>query len=410
MTTSNEKPPDEQIEVSNYEELISAILDLISEHESSGQLIINNYDGENVQTDVARARREIMFDHPVGAYAVAEITGVVTRIVSYFEVDIGIEYKRTRQQIDSIVNVSTLRYLRTELLSVMSDYRDEVVFRTTLQITEEDIVGFVEETYYQNPRRIVILPVTVVETFPLRGEDRIFELHLGYADRASILRKNGENLALYVRRNALLAVGDNDAEILLSLVENLVAASLYDAGAARAISVHGAQNWTVTAHGALANGRAVGEGFAMAFKALCDELGFECHVVLGYLNGMIHAWNIVSLNEEYYHIDVAMCDLNGIETAFLKTDLDFIGRYTWDMESTERCNGTLTYEDIVGPEDPEDPEELEDDGDEGGPGNPGEGTGEAPNQPGGETAGTEVDSGEQTESATENSNEDTTER
>jgi len=294
-----------------------------------------------------------MRDDAVVVYAVEDISGVASRIVSYYEIDITVVYKHTKQQIDSIVNASTLRYLKAELLSIISENSEEAVIRTSRDITEDDIIELVKETYYENPRMVVMMPVTVLETFTTSGADKIFELRFGYIEQAGILRQHGANLSVYVRRNAEQAVGETDAEILLSLANNLIAACIYDEGTARAISVHGAQNFAATAYGALVNGSAVGEGFAMAFKALCDELGFECHVVLGYLNGMVHAWNIVPLYGENYHIDVAMCALNGIETAFLKNDADFLRSYSWNTEKTVSCKGTLTYEDIVGPEEEE---------------------------------------------------------
>jgi len=355
-----ERPPEEQIEVSNYDELKTELLNFVVQHVNTGRIYATNYDGD-VTADAQVACREILNYDPIGTYALLDISCHATRIVSYYEVDVNIDYKRTKQQIESIVNVSTLRYLRTELLNVMSDYREEAVIRTTLNITTEDIIALVRETFYQNPRRTVMMPVMAVETFPVSGNDKIYELRFGYVERASILRQHGANLERYVRRNAELAVGENDAEILLSLIENLTAASIYDAGTARTISVHGAQNFAATAFGALVNGSAVGEGFAMAFKALCDELGFECIVVLGHLDGMIHAWNIVSLYGDHYHIDVAMCSVDGIESAFLKTDADFVERYSWNMEGTISCKGTLTYEDIVGTE-----EEAESQGEEAG--------------------------------------------
>jgi len=353
--TPYEKPPEERIEVSNYGELLAVILDLVTEHVDTGNMQASNYDGD-IQTDVDRACGEILHNNPIGAYAVANLTGETKRIVSIYEINISIEYKRTKQQIDSIVNVSTQRYLRTELLSVMSNYYEEAVFRTALNITEEDIQGYVREAYYQNPRRIVMLPVVAVEFYPENGEDRIFELRFGNMVQPGILRQYGVNLSQqYVRRNANNAVGETDAEILLSLANNLIASTSFDEKTARAISVHGAQNFAATAYGALANGNAVGEGFAMAYKALCDELGLDCRVVLGYRNGMVHAWNIVFLFGDYYHIDVAMCAANGIETAFLKTDEDFAADYSWDTEATVKCRGTLTYADIVGSEETAEP-------------------------------------------------------
>ena len=70
--------------------------------------------------------------------------------------------------------------------------------------------------------------------------------------------------------------------------------------------------------------------------------------------------NIVYLYGEFYHIDVAMCALNGIETAFLKTDEDFEEMmYTWDRVTTVRCVGTLTLYDILGPDDTDEPDDID---------------------------------------------------
>ena len=352
-----ERSPEEQVvEISNYDELKEEIMGLVMDFSESGKMIAYTYDGD-ISADIAQVRREILGSDPIGAYAVESITGVATRIVSYSEIEIEIAYKRTQQQVESIVNVSTLRYLRIELLRVMSGHQDEALFRTSLQITDEIVDEITRELYYQNPRNIVMLPVTAVEAFPRQGEDRIYELRFRYIEQSSLMQQYGMSLSAYARRIAGLSVGENDAEILLSLAENLMAASIFEQGLARTISVHGAQNLAATAYGALVNGRAVGEGYAMAFKALSDVLGFDCRVVLGHLDGMIHAWNIIFLYGDYYHVDIAMCDVYGIETAFIKTDEDFMDRYSWDIDNTVRCSGLLTYEELFVPEEIDDTED-----------------------------------------------------
>ena len=391
-----EKPPVEQIVVADYEEFKAVLLDLIYTHEVSAQILCHNFDGEDVQSEVMRASEEIMFEHPVGAYAVADFTVTTAKVMSSFEVDIEIEFKRTAEQIGSIINASTSRYLMTQLLNIMSEHREEAAIRTSMMLSEEEIFEQIREIYYQNPRRIVMLPIVAVEIFPKEAEltvgeddplpsgdefftgdddtfpaetaappvesgtiqstwvDRIYEIKFSYVESPSILQVYRDNLALYVRQNAERALGETDAEILLSLVYNLMASTEFDEGTARTISIHGAQNFAATASGALVRGLAVGEGFAMAFKALCDELRFDCRVVLGYIDDRVHAWNIVSLDGDYYHIDVAMCVVNGLETAFLKSDTDFEELYSWDRDNTVRCEGTLTLEDIVGTEVPDD--------------------------------------------------------
>jgi len=351
------RPSIEQIAVSGYDEFFLTLLGLILDHETENQLIYHPLDGEDVQAEIQRACYVILNEHPIGAYAVADITVNAIRLVTYFEVDIVIEYKRTHEQLDSIITISTERYMRTQLLNIMSEHREEAIIRSNLRLSDEEITEFVRETYYQNPRRVVMLPFVTVETFPEEGVDRIYEVKFSYTESPSMLQQYSDQLLLYVRRNAANAVGETDAEILLFLVENLIASATFDEGTARTIHTHGAPNLAATAFGALVGGSAVGEGFAMAFKALCDELGFDNRVVLGYFDGRIHAWNIVSLEDNFYHIDVAMSAVNGLETAFLKTDTDFMEMYQWDRENTVRCEGTLTLEDIIGPEEPEEPDD-----------------------------------------------------
>ena len=60
--------------------------------------------------------------------------------------------------------------------------------------------------------------------------------------------------------------------------------------------------------GALLNNKCVCEGFAKAFKFLCDKIDLECWVVTGKGSSSIgtgpHAWNIVKINGYYHHVDV----------------------------------------------------------------------------------------------------------
>jgi len=353
-----EIPPEERIEVSNFDELKQEILNFVMHHEDSGR-IYASYNGD-VTEDVKKACDEIKNDDPYGAYAVLKITGIATKVVSYYEIDVNIEYSRTKQQVDSIKEISNLGVLQTDLREAMGNYIDEAVFYIRLNITEGYIVNLIKEIYYKNPRGIVVMPTVGMEIFPDSGEDRIIELRFGYLEQSSILVHYGESLIDDVKNHAVMASGETNAELLLSSAENLIAACGYDRDKARTIREHGSQNFAATAYGALAQGNAVGEGFAMAYKAICDQLNIDgCIVVLGSRYGVVHAWNIVPLNGAYYHIDVAMCAVNGIQTAFLRTDADFMGMYEWDREKTVSCKGTLTYEDIAGVEEEEEPDEAE---------------------------------------------------
>ena len=64
------RPEDAQIEISTFEELKDAIINMIYDHEPGGRIIVS-YDTEHLQEDVDRAIYEIMENHPLGAFAVS---------------------------------------------------------------------------------------------------------------------------------------------------------------------------------------------------------------------------------------------------------------------------------------------------------------------------------------------------
>lgn len=69
----------------------------------------------------------------------------------------------------------------------------------------------------------------------------------------------------------------------------------------------GSGNRRFTAGGALVDGFAVCDGYAMAFDLLCYLSGIDCVRVTGYA-GEGHAWNKVKVNGSWYNVDVTWDD------------------------------------------------------------------------------------------------------
>ena len=347
-------PPDGNIvEAATYEDIVNAVLDFVSEHKESGVIRFNNYDGD-VERDVESACLEVWHDTPLGAYAVYYMSYPVTRIVSYYEAEIGITYNRTKEQVDSIVPASTWRYIQYGILNCLENYSAVYTVSTKVKdLSSDDFTAYVEELYYSNPLDIVARPAVSINVFPDLGDDKIFEVIFEYPyPERRLTRMTGE-LDGAAQKIIESVSGDNDADIFLSICNQLIAITNYDVEAAESGIV---DDSPLTAYGALVNNLAVGEGYAMAYKALCDKLGLECYVVVGRLNRAAHAWNIIGLENSYYHVDLAMCAVNGIETAFLLRDEDIISEYWWDTMQYETCTGDLTYQGLFGiKENPEQP-------------------------------------------------------
>lgn len=59
-----------------------------------------------------------------------------------------------------------------------------------------------------------------------------------------------------------------------------------------------------TAEGTLLSGIGVCDSFSKALQLIYDRVGIDSLIVLGTLDGSPHAWNLVKINDEWYHVDL----------------------------------------------------------------------------------------------------------
>ena len=105
-----------------------------------------------------------------------------------------------------------------------------------------------------------------------------------------------------------------------------------------------------TAAGALLDGRAVCDGYAAGFAALCKACAVPCLTVTGTACGVLHAWNLIRLAGIWYHADCAADDADAgapLHTYFLRCDAEMTG-YAWDRAAYPAAEkGTLDYPAVV---------------------------------------------------------------
>ncbi|MDR3209064.1 MAG: hypothetical protein LBT36_00345 [Oscillospiraceae bacterium] len=337
-------------EITDYDALLAELTAQIRRGAELGLARVLDYSGD-LEPDLRRARTELLTRDPLGAYALSELTLTATPVVSIFEVDIAMTYRRSRGQINAVVPIDTEAALETELLTVLTKYRAEAALLTTLPgVTAESVVRELETLYYDNPLLVVMLPVIVVNIYPAGAdgtEPRIIELQLGYSPSADVLSAFASHFGVTAESIAAQAEGRNDGERLLALCERLAELVEYDAAAAD-LADYLPQSFAATAYGALSNGSAIGEGYAMAYKALCDKLALDCRVVRGERGEKRYAWNIVAYDGAYYHVDAAQCDELGFAASFFRTDRDMAAAgYVWPEEYPP-CDGAETYYTISG--------------------------------------------------------------
>lgn len=98
-----------------------------------------------------------------------------------------------------------------------------------------------------------------------------------------------------------------------------------------------------TSAGVLINGSAVCDGYSHAFLYIMTRLGVECYVPAS--DSMDHAWNIVKVDGNYYHIDCTWDDWDNLgmmdHNYFLLSDdaIRNAEHYGWDLTNYV-CNNT----------------------------------------------------------------------
>lgn len=147
--------------------------------------------------------------------------------------------------------------------------------------------------------------------------------------------------------------GMSDYEIAKALHDYLVLNNEYDM---RYYS-GGMPRISYTAYGALVNRTSVCAGYALAYERLMDQVGIPCEYVTGMTTNGYHAWNIIQIDGEWYHVDVTWDDPTPDREGyvrykyFLKSD-KAMSRDHVSWEASHTCTSTK-YDNatILSPED-----------------------------------------------------------
>ena len=301
----------------SYQELVNALIYLVDKGIEKGTVRLYT-NQEDISADLEAACLEVVQEDPLGAYAVEYITYSTSSVVSYTEATVNITYRRTKEQVDSIVRATGITAIRSELASAMSSFKPECVLRISYFDEDESFIQeLAKQAYYNVPAYALGMPELQVTLYPDSGQQRIVEILLTYSM---------EQVELEQRQSVL-------SQKLNQLSETLDTSS-GDAGfvsAAQAIVSVGSysENGGSTAYDLLKGGTANSEGFALTMAALCQNLGLPCRVVWGTLNGTPHFWNLVQSKSGWRHMDLTAS--NGESFPFYTDRQMMLAGYDYDI-------------------------------------------------------------------------------
>lgn len=299
----------------SYSELQSAILAQVKAHQEVGVIRLKNWKGD-VEEQLTRACDEISHSDPLGSYAVDRIQHSFTRMVSYYEATITIDFRRTAEQIAAVTTVTGSGAIRAELVDALDGFVPETVFQINYFDETQDadyIRNLIREAYYDLPAAALGMPEAQVNLYPDAGSRRVVEVLLTYPEDTKTLQ--GKRVQLED------AATDLVEPYRTGLADRVLASVLFSTLRERSDADGAAGS---TAYHALVEGAADSEGMALAYKELCDLTELPCQVVEGDLDGVPHFWTIVTLEEGSFHVDPSR------EEGVLLTDAQMAqAGYTW---------------------------------------------------------------------------------
>ena len=178
----------------NYQDIVNDLLILIGQHTESATVRLYNYEDDVTVADaLERATTEVQQETSMGAYAVEYITASSRSQRGYYEISIQISYRRTAEQIQAVVNATSIEALPSLLETALDEGQTELAVR--IGYWGEDGQTRVEEAVAQlrEDRGLTETPPWTISYYPAEGPVGLIEFVMeGQGTPAS--GENEENL------------------------------------------------------------------------------------------------------------------------------------------------------------------------------------------------------------------------
>lgn len=313
------------LKAESYQMLVNDLLYFISIGAANGTIRLYQYPGD-VAEDLEQACSEVLNEDPLGSYAARDIKYSFSRIVSYYECQFELLYRRSQGEIASITTMTGSSAIRDAMEIALSNFDPQLVFRTSSYSAEpKDLAALLQEAYHNIPSHALGFPAVTTNIYPRTGESsqRIVELLFTWPDDPAVMSQRANEAASAVSALASQAMQSafSQTDQALYLARGLQATAAYTPSGSSSI------------YAALINGGANSEGLATAYTLACQAAGIQCVTVLGTLNQRPHWWNIVTIDGQNRHIDLT-ASLDGVP---FRLDSEFSPRYSWNQDLVPPC-------------------------------------------------------------------------
>lgn len=323
------KSGDGRVTVKSFSALKQALLEMAYAGETEGTIVFDaSYEGDTTE-DMGSACWQVRTQDALCAYCVENMSYELNKIVTINEATVYISYSKVSESAGAIRRLS----FTTGIDDIITEALKEGTKKLVLLISRssysaEDMAAALTRVYREKPALVPIEPIANVNMYSGPGAQRLYEISINYGLSGDEMHERTAQLRAVDAFSGLNKEG-------MSQLQLAIAAGDYLLNNCR-LSESGAEN---NAYSALVNKSANSEGVSFAYVELCRQLGLDCRIIYGQRNWQEHSWNIVRIDNSFYHTDVgAALALERDELSFLNDEQAWAA-YRWDLSSYPKCSG-----------------------------------------------------------------------
>lgn len=247
-----------------------------------------------------------------------------------------------------LIDVSTKSKLYLELEKGLLEGQERIDLKTIALFKEpKEIFKILEDISNENPEVM----------YYKAAEYQFGSLNLVYSKSKEEIKKHQYKIR-EVRKEFIskyISQDMSDYEKVLAVHDYIINNSKYDD---KLFTTGIVPPESYSSYGILGLGRGVCEGYAKSMKYLLDGIGIESMIVIGESKGENHAWNLIKIENEYYHVDTTWDDpvtndgSNVLRYNFLNLNDEEISKtHNWNKGNYPSANGEkfnyFNYNDLI---------------------------------------------------------------
>ena len=310
------KPSDDMVTVSGYNELRDALVDMVTSGRQQSTFYIAGFELEEVDQYMNTAIMHVFQNSAIGAYAVDEITYDSGTSGGIAAIAVDVTYLHGRQELLRIKRTNNMDGVKSLIKAALHGCEATAVIRVD-QYQSLDLEQFVRDYVDANPHLCMEVPQVSVSVYPDRGEERVLEVNFAYQTSRETLRSM-QDIVTPIFNAAELYVQSSEGES--QKYEQLYAFLMERFDYRYETSI-------TPAYSLLRYGVGDSKAFAMVYSIMCQNADLDCDVVSGTKNAEAYFWNLISIDGVSYHVDLLSCSETGEFVPKLAEEMD---GYVWD--------------------------------------------------------------------------------